>query len=251
MSRSTLKLNKSTGKVSNRLKTQVFSDQRNIQVPNIKLDKGLHLNKKLKMEGLKFLSKLPEASFPIAFFDPQYRGVLDKLDYGNEGKQRGRARASLLQMDEKQISKFIQSINRVLIPSGHLFLWMDKFHLCTGFQPWLSGTNLDVVDMITWNKGKIGMGYRTRRMCEYLVVLQKQPRRAKGIWKLHNIPDVYTESVKRNGYIHRKPVELQAVLIEAVSNEGDIVIDPASGSFSVMESCKKVGRHFLGCDIQT
>ena len=241
--------NRSIEKAPNRFKTTVFSDQRNIQMPDIKLSRGLRLNKKLKMEGLKFLSKLPEASFPIAFFDPQYRGILDKLDYGNEGKQRGKARTSLLQMSEKQILHFIQSINKVLIPSGHLFLWMDKFHLCTGFQDWLSGTSLDVVDMITWDKGKIGMGYRTRRRCEYLVVLQKQPRRAKGVWKLHDIPDVYTESVKRNGYIHRKPVELQAALIEAVSNEGDIVIDPASGSFSVMEACKIKHRHFLGCDI--
>lgn len=250
MSRSVFKINESMEKKSNKFETTVFSSQRSIQIPDIKLGKGLHLNKRLKMDGLKFLSKLPDSSFPIAFFDPQYRGVLDKLDYGNEGKQRGKARSSLTQMSEKQISQFIQSIDRTLIPSGHLFLWMDKFHLCTGFQPWLVGTNLDVVDMITWNKGKIGMGYRTRRMCEYLVVLQKQPRRAKGVWRLHNIPDVYPEPVKRDGYIHKKPVELQAVLIEAVSNEGDIVIDPASGSFSVMEACKKKHRYFLGCDIK-
>ena len=221
-----------------------------IQKAKITLAKGLKLNTRLKMDGLKFLSLLPEKSIPLAFFDPQYRGVLDKLDYGNEGKQRGKARASLPQMSEEFIGQFIQSIDKALIPSGHLFLWMDKFHLCTGFQHWFEGTDLDVVDMITWNKGKIGMGYRSRRMCEYLVVLQKQPKRAKGVWKLHNIPDVYLEKVERNGYVHKKPVKLQGLLIETVSNKGDLVIDPASGSFSVMEACLIHGRNFLGCDIR-
>ena len=230
-------------------KATVFSNKREVQAPNIKLAGGLRFNKRLKMDGLEFLSKLPKEKIPVAFFDPQYRGVLDKLDYGNEGEKRGKARSSLPQMDEKLIGRFVKAIDTVLIPSGHLFLWMDKFHLCTGFQNWLKGTSLDVVDMLTWNKGRMGMGYRTRRMCEYVIVLQKLPRRAKGVWKLHNIPDVYTEEVQRKGYIHRKPVKLQGQLIETVSNEGDIVIDPASGSFSVMESCKLHGRNFLGCDI--
>ena len=201
------------------------------------------------MDGLHFLSKLPVEGVSIAFFDPQYRGILDKMAYGNEGKSRGKARATLKQMSDDLISHFIQGMDRVLIPSGHLFLWMDKFHLCTGFSGWLDGTNLDVVDMVTWNKGKIGMGYRTRRMSEYLVVLQKLPRKAKGVWKLHDIPDVWPEDVKRNGFTHKKPVGLQAKLIEAVSDEGDVVIDPAAGSFSVMEACQMKNRLFLGCDL--
>lgn len=227
----------------------VFSNQRYIQQPDMQLPKGLSINCRLKMDGLRFLSKLSVESVPIAFFDPQYRGVLDKMLYGNEGQSRGKARASLKQMNDDLISQFVQSIDRVLIPSGHLFLWTDKFHLCTGFSRWLNNTTLDVVDMVTWNKGKIGMGYRTRRMSEYLIVLQKHPRKAKGVWKLHNIPDVWSEEVKRNGDVHKKPIQLQAQLIEAVSNEGDVVIDPAAGSFSVMEACHKKNRLFLGCDI--
>ena len=229
--------------------TNVFSDKRNIKSPNLVLPRSLVLNKRLKMDGLKFLSKIPDETIPVAFFDPQYRGVLDKLSYGNEGEQRGKARASLPQMTKEKITKFIQGIDKTLIPSGHLFLWMDKFHLCTGFLDWLNGTTLEVVDMLTWDKGKIGMGYRTRRRSEHLIILQKSPRKAKGVWKLHNIPDVWLEEVSRNGFTHKKPVQLQKELIASVSNLGDVVIDPASGSFSVMESCKLCGRNFLGCDI--
>ena len=83
--------------------------------------------------------------------------------------------------------------------------------------------------MITWNKLRMGMGYRTRRTCEYLVVLQRPPRHApRGVWKAHNIPDVWDEKRTRTAAgVHPKPVGLQAALIEAVfSNPGDLVLDP-------------------------
>lgn len=229
--------------------TTVFGKDRKLQSPSIAIPRGLELNTRMKMDGLKFLSKLPAESIPVAFFDPQYRGILDKLGYGNEGKERSKARCKLEQMSEDKIRAFMLGIAKTLMPSGHLFLWMDKFHLCTGFSDWLTGTRLDVVDMLTWDKGRIGMGYRTRRKSEHLVVLQKGPRRAKGVWKIHTIPDVWSEPVKHNGHAHRKPVDLQGELIEAVSNPGDIVIDPAAGSFSVLETCKSRGRNFLGCDL--
>ena len=227
----------------------VFSSERKIKAPKIKIPKGLKLNQRMKMDGIQFLKKLDQNTIPVSFFDPQYRGVLDKLNYGNEGKQRGAKRGALNQMNENKIAEFITLIDRALIPSGHLFLWIDKFHLCSGFHEWFHSTQLDVVDMITWDKGRIGMGYRTRRKSEYLIVLQKQPKKAKGVWKIHNIPDVWLEKIIKKEHTHSKPIDLQGALLSAVSNDGDIVIDPASGSFSVLEACKSRGRNFLGCDI--
>ena len=228
--------------------TPAFGPVRQVRQPALSLPAGLACNRRLRMEGAAFLGALPSDAFPVAFLDPQYRGVLDHLAYGNEGERRGAARASLPQMTD-EIPSFIQQIDRVLLPSGHLFLWMDKYHLCTGFREWLVGTALEVVDMVTWHKQRIGMGYRTRRSGEHLVVLQKEPRRAKGIWKVHTIPDVWSEKVKNSRGVHPKPVGLQGALIEAVSNEGDVVIDPAAGSFSVMEACRLRRRNFLGCDV--
>ena len=161
------------------ISVNVFSKDRNLESPEIEIPSGLQLNVRTKMDGLDFLAKLSPDTIPVAFFDPQYRGVLDKLGYGNEGKQRGKGRFALSQMSETLIVEFVRRIAESLMPSGHLFLWMDKFHLCTGFSEWLAGTRLDVVDMVTWDKGRIGMGYRTRRTSEHLVVLQKKPNGQK------------------------------------------------------------------------
>jgi len=174
------------------------------------------------------------------------------MNYGNEG-ERQIERSKLIQVNEKKIISFVREINRVLKPSSHLFLWTDKFHLCEGIADWLKKTDLAIVDMVVWNKGRIGMGYRTRRSSEYLLILQKTPIKSKGIWQIKNIPDVWTEKVdnKNKKHPHQKPLELQKILIEAVSKLGDIVVDPAAGSYSVLEACLLSRRIFLGCDIET
>lgn len=233
------------------LPSSVFSAVREIKPPKINVPSGLEVNTRLRMDGLQLLGKLPDNAIPVVFFDPQYRGILDKLSYGNEGKDRSKRRCALAQMDDHKIAEFVQAIDRVLIPSGHLFLWMDKFHLCNGFRMWLNGTDLDVVDLVNWDKGKIGMGYRSRRTTEYCVVLQRRPRKAKGVWKIHNIPDTWREKVRttRNGHPHRKPIDLQGELIAAVSNEDDIIVDPAAGDFTVMDAANMRRRNFLGCDL--
>lgn len=201
--------------------------------------------------GLDLLSDIESETVRITFFDPQYRGVLDRLKYGNEGS-RQKKRAKLKQMDKETIHAFIVDIHRVLMPSGYLFLWVDKFHLCEGVHPWLQDTTLAIVDMITWNKGRMGMGLRTRRQAEYLIVLQKTPRLAKKTWRRHDIRDVVEEKITSfSAHVHAKPVALQSKLIEATTLPGDLILDPAAGCFSVLDACRGLkGRRFIGTDIE-
>jgi len=226
----------------------VFGKGRDVIQPDVSVPHGLELDHRNNRDGLSFLRQLRSDGFPLCFFDPQYRGVLDHQRYGNEGA-RQRARSKLRQMPEAEIKQFLRGIDRVLMPSGHLLFWTDKFHLCTGLGPWLDKTNLDIVDLIVWNKLRMGMGYRSRRVSEYLVVMQKAPRRAKGVWALHDIPDVWDEKVTNDGP-HAKPIGLQSRLIEALTNTRDMVIDPAAGSYSVLKACRRTNRVFLGCDIE-
>lgn len=209
------------------------------------------LNRPLNICGLELLSKLEDQSTHLAFFDPQYRGVLDKMRYGNEG-ERQKGRAVLHQMSEEVIVCFIQGIHRVLKPSAYLFLWIDKFHLCEGVGDWLKDTTFQSVDLITWDKQKMGMGYRSRRQSEYLLVLQKKPIKAKGTWNAHNIRDVWSEKIPNEElklHPHSKPKGLQKALILSCTQEGDIILDPASGGFSVFKCCKELGRNFIGTDL--
>ena len=206
------------------------------------------INEKNIGDGIELLRTIGEGKAKVVFFDPQYRGILDKMKYGNEGRARGKARCELKQMTPEIITSFIKEINGCLQKSGYLFLWIDKFHLVEGFDQWLVDTDLKPVDMIVWNKGRIGTGYRTRRKSEYLVVLQKLPLRAKGTWNNHSIPDVWEEKVVRT-HTHSKPIELQKTLILATTNAGDVVVDPAAGGYSVLEACRQAGIDCWTTDI--
>jgi len=205
-------------------------------------------DRRLKLDGRALLRQFPDESAPLVIFDPQYRGVMDKLEYGNEGA-RQKGRVALTQMPEETIREFLRDIARILRPSGHLMLWMDKFHLVEGVQPWLRGLPFATVDLITWDKGRIGMGYRTRRKCEYLLILQKLPTRAKDCWTVHDIPDSWLEKVPRT-HPHAKPEQLQAALINAVTVAGDFVVDPAAGGFSVLRAANSINRRFIGCNLE-
>ena len=239
--------------VSEPIGTSVYSKvrkRRNSLVIPVLKSGDILVNEPNRMDGLNLLGKIHNDVITACFFDPQYRGIMDKMKYGNEG-ERQKERAELQQMTEETIKSFIDEINRVITESGHLFLWIDKFHLCTGITDWIKDTSLSIVDLITWDKGKIGMGYRTRRKSEYLLILQKKPLKAKGHWTRHDIPDVWTEKISDKKHPHQKPLLLQKSLIEAVSSPEDYILDPCAGSYSVMKACKEMSRNFIGGDLKS
>jgi site-specific DNA-methyltransferase (adenine-specific) len=81
-------------------------------------------------DALALLRSLPEESYPpLVFFDPQYRGVLDKLKFGNEGA-RQKERLKLPPMTGDYIDACCREAMRLLIPSGYLMMWSDTFNLC-------------------------------------------------------------------------------------------------------------------------
>ena len=46
------------------------------------------MNVAQRADALDLLRALPAGCSTLAFFDPQHRGVLDRLKFGNEGKPR-------------------------------------------------------------------------------------------------------------------------------------------------------------------
>jgi site-specific DNA-methyltransferase (adenine-specific) len=206
-----------------------------------------NVNVALLGDALELLRSLPDAYTPLVVFDPQFRGVLDKLQYGNEGA-RQKKRFALPPMTGDYIEQCCREAARVLKPRGHLGLWTDTFHLCEGDHRRVKDV-LPCVDLIVWDSLRPGMGYRSRRRGDYLLVLQKPPIRAKGVWHDHRIPDRWHEKIGRKTHPHAKPAGLIAKLIGAVTAPGDLVVDPAAGSFIVMHVANRLGRKFTGCDI--
>jgi site-specific DNA-methyltransferase (adenine-specific) len=199
-------------------------------------------------DALVLLQSLPDACTPLVFFDPQHRSTLDRLKFGNEGARQV-GRSQLPAMSENYIDAVCVEIARVLKRSGYLMLWADTFRLVEGHHLRLPRERLAPVDLIAWDSLRIGMGKRSRRRGDYLVVLQKPPLRARATWRDYGIPSRWPEKVDRSIHPHVKPLGLITRLVLATTKPGDLVIDPAAGSFVVMHAAHQLKREFCGCDL--
>jgi site-specific DNA-methyltransferase (adenine-specific) len=159
---------------------------------------------------------------------------------GNNEGSRQRRRARLPQMSTALIRELGVEIARALMPGSYCARFCDKFTLCEGLA---SFDGLRVVDLICWDSGTFGMGWRTRQRGQYVVILQKEPTRTratKGLlrpWRAApGIADVWPEKIPNprhpDTHPHAKPIRLLTALIEATPLVGDVVVDPAAGSFA-------------------
>ena len=212
---------------------------------------SLKRNDRNKVDGRVLLDALEPEAAKLVIFDPQYRGIMDKQKYGNEGKRQS-GRAALPQMTDRDIAEFVTSIVRVLKPSAHLVLWIDKFTSasCRHLLWWDQHVEtLHLVDKIVWNKIAPGMGRRSRCYYEEALIFQKEPKRAKGVWLDRGIMDCWPESADRSLHPHAKPTQLIYRLIRCVTKPGDLVVDPCAGGYGVLEACRASGREFFGGDL--
>jgi site-specific DNA-methyltransferase (adenine-specific) len=200
-------------------------------------------------DALILLRSLPDSCTPLVFFDPQHRSVLDKMRFGNEG-ERQRGRAKLPAMTESYIDAVCCEIARILKPSGYLMRWIDTFGLVEAHHLRIPGECLKPVDLIAWDSLRPGMGKRSRRRGDYLLVLQKPPLKAGATWRDHGIPARWAEKIDRKLHPHIKPIGLISRLIAATTMPGDLIVDPAAGSFVVMHAAHQFGRSFVGCDLK-
>jgi site-specific DNA-methyltransferase (adenine-specific) len=198
-------------------------------------------------DALALLRLLPDSCARQGWFDPQHRSVLNKLKYGNEGeRQRGRAR--LPQMSDEYIDECCSEFARVLKPSGYLMLWADTYRLGEGYHLRIRDY-LRCVGICAWDNERPGQGKRFRHCGDYVIALQKKPLRASATWFDHGIRSRWRERVDRKLHPHAKPIGLIKRLIAATTQPGDLICDPAAGSFTVMHAARQLERQFVGCDL--
>ena len=82
-----------------------------------------------------------------------------------------------------------------------------------------------------------GGGERVRR---YLDDAMKYGVPLDDVWNIDKINN--SDKIERTGYPTQNPVALYARMIQASSNEGDMILDPFAGCATTLVTAEKLGR---------
>ena len=101
--------------------------------------------------------------------------------------------------------------------------------------------NLDAQGLIHWPKKEDGMP----RLKQYADEMPGVP--LQDVWV--DIPPMHNLSAERLGYPTQKPLALLERIVQASSNEGDVVLDPFCGCGTAVAAAQKLNRRWIGIDV--
>src|SRR5207244_287111 len=143
-----------------------------------------------------------------------------------------------------RFGELFREIHRVLRDDTHFYLLCDAETMFVA-KPDAEKAGFKFWKPLVWDKATIGMGYHYRARYEFILFFEKGKRRLNDL----GIPDIISAPRIRAGYPAEKPAEIAEVLIRQSSAPGDVVADPFMGSGSVGVAATRLGRRFLGNDL--
>lgn len=161
----------------------------------------------------------------------------------------------------KLVKFIIDQSKRLLVKGGNIAL------CCSGgggpgtieyanWSIWMD-QSLSFKQMVIWNKCGMGVGWHYRRNYEVVLVATKPGEKCK--WydetdKIPNVIDAERQGIRKiipseGDHPTPKPVELAQFFIALHTKRGDTVLDPCMGAGWVAEACRRMGRKFVGVEL--
>lgn len=147
----------------------------------------------------------------------------------------------------------------ILLKKGGNIVVFNDWKNMTVITKALENINLEVKDLIRWKKTNPMPRNRDRRfITDYEVAAWAVKKGDKWTFNRFNdcyeIPEILggltpnSEKIQ-NGHPTQKPVYVMKWLIERLTNENDVVLDPFMGSGTTGVACVNLNRNFIGTEI--
>jgi len=230
------------------------------------------------LDCLEFIDGLPANCIDLVFADPPYNlssggftchaGRRVSVNKGKWDESKG------IEEDYKFHLAWITACKRVLKPSGTIWI-SGTYHsiFSCGFALQMAGYK--ILNDIAWFKPNAAPNLsgrcftashetliwakkdpRAKHAFSYNEMkygswpedpLKKQDKQMRSVWSIPTTPAVEKRFGKRPT---QKPLRLLDRIIRASSYEGDIVFDPFTGSSTTGLAAYKLGRNFIGTDLE-
>lgn len=230
-----------------------------------------YLNKIMQGDCLKLLKKLPDNSVDITFADPPFNLKKSYNSYKDSLK---------LQEYLNWCEEWITEMVRITKPTGSIFLhnipkWLTYYasflNKQADFKHWISWDAPTAPMGKSLQPGHYGILFYAKdaKQLKYYEIRHphKRTRKERILAKdyggkkfmLHPfgplVSDVWTDihRIKHNKFRDEHPCQLPIHLLERIilmsTDEGDIVLDPFIGTGTTAIAAKRLGRQYIGFDI--
>jgi site-specific DNA-methyltransferase (adenine-specific) len=154
--------------------------------------------------------------------------------------------------------KHIQSKFTFKDPDGRLFTTSDLrnpgvrpnlMYEYKGYKPHQNGWAVSREKMEQYDReGRLWLPPTKSGRIRLKRYLDEQPgQRIQNLWD--DIPPINSQAQERLGYPTQKPLSLLERIINASSNQGDLVLDPFCGCGTTIHAAQKLERNWIGIDI--
>jgi len=200
-----------------------------------------------RLDAVRWLQTLPSQSVDLLITDPAYESLEKHRAIGTTTRLKHSKSSSndwFQVFPNARFAELFQQAYRVLKRDTHLYLFCDAETMFVA-KPEAERAGFKFWKPLVWDKATIGMGYHYRARYELILFFEKGKRRLNDL----GVADVITAPRIRGGYPAEKPPEVSEVLVGQSSEPGDVVADPFMGSGSVGVAALRLGRRFVGNDI--
>jgi site-specific DNA-methyltransferase (adenine-specific) len=198
-------------------------------------------------DAVDWLRDRPSESVDLVITDPAYESLEKHRAVGTTTRLKHSKASSndwFKVFPNARLGELFQEVFRVLKRNTHFYLMCDAETMFIA-KPEAERAGFRFWKPLVWDKRTIGMGYHYRARYEFILFFEKGKRRLNDL----GIADVISVPRIHRGYPAEKPFEVAEILISQSSQPGDIVADPFMGSGSVGVAAGRLGRRFLGNDL--
>jgi site-specific DNA-methyltransferase (adenine-specific) len=198
-------------------------------------------------DAVSWFRDQPAESVDLVITDPAYESLEKHRAVGTTTRLKHSKSSSndwFKVFPNSRFGELFGEVFRVLRRNTHFYLFCDAETMFVA-KPEAERAGFRFWKPLVWDKRTIGMGYHYRARYEFILFFEKGKRRLNDL----GVPDVISVPRIHRGYPAEKPAAVSEILIGQSSIPGEVVADPFMGSGSVGVAAARLGRRFLGTDL--
>lgn len=190
----------------------------------------------------------------MIFTDPPYK-ITTRGNGGNSGgmfQKKEVNNGKVFKTNDLEIEDWLPKFYEVLKDNSHCYIMTNNKNI-THYLDVIDKSDFHYIKCLIWVKDNKIMGQTYMSQFEYIIMLRKGAHKRINNCGTSDVLQISNKKMKdSNGKtVHdtEKPVELTDILIGNSSNDGDTVFDPFMGIGGCGVSAAKLGRKFIGCEL--